>query len=147
MQERIVYHSSKFPGLTIRIEKARGPKCPRCWNHDINIGKPGHHPELCDRCAQVLKDEAIILNNPILTLQELKDMYNAEDGPIWVHYGVAIIPAILDYYDGKLIAIWDAEGKDEGLWEDTYGVTWIAYRHRPIEEEDRYYPYLKDMEV
>lgn len=144
MQEGAVYYPPDFPGLAIRVEKARGPKCPRCWNHDINIGTSGHDPELCDRCARVLNEQDIQDENPALTLQELKDIYNGEEGGIWAHYGVAIFPAILDYYNSKLVAIWNAEGKDEGLWEDTYGITWIAYRHRPKEEKNRYYQYLKE---
>lgn len=137
MKSSVSYDSTNFPGIRITVEEAKGPKCPRCWNHDENIGTPGHDLNLCDRCAQVLKDqikEAEPLVNPVLTLQNLRDMYNADAGPIWVHYGVVTIPAILDYYDNKLVAIWNAEGKDEGLWEDTYGVTWLAYKYRPKDD-------------
>ena len=31
------------------------PKCPRCWNHHPSIGTPGGHPELCPRCAAVVR--------------------------------------------------------------------------------------------
>ncbi len=43
-----------FKGAVIQVAPAAGPKCPRCWNHDARIGTPGHHAELCDRCAHVL---------------------------------------------------------------------------------------------
>ena len=43
-----------FEGLTVKVSPAAGPKCPRCWNHDVHIGAAGHHAELCDRCAKVL---------------------------------------------------------------------------------------------
>ena len=43
-----------FDGLTVKVSPAAGPKCPRCWNHDVHIGAAGHHAELCDRCARVL---------------------------------------------------------------------------------------------
>ena len=36
------------------VKLSDAPKCPRCWNHDALIGTPGHHAELCDRCAKVL---------------------------------------------------------------------------------------------
>ena len=39
---------------TIAVKLSQAPKCPRCWNHDEHIGTPGHHAELCDRCAAVL---------------------------------------------------------------------------------------------
>ncbi len=38
----------------IAVQLSQAPKCPRCWNHDGHIGAPGHHAELCDRCAAVL---------------------------------------------------------------------------------------------
>ncbi len=39
---------------TVSVKLSDAPKCPRCWNHDASIGTPGHHAELCDRCAKVL---------------------------------------------------------------------------------------------
>jgi isoleucyl-tRNA synthetase len=39
---------------SISVKLSEAPKCPRCWNHDAHIGTPGHHTELCDRCAAVL---------------------------------------------------------------------------------------------
>ena len=39
---------------TVSVKLSDAPKCPRCWNHDASIGTPGHHAELCDRCAAVL---------------------------------------------------------------------------------------------
>lgn len=48
------YQGEEFDGLTVRVSPAAGCKCPRCWNHDKRIGVPGHHEELCDRCAAVL---------------------------------------------------------------------------------------------
>ncbi len=39
---------------TVSVKLSDTPKCPRCWNHDEHIGAPGHHAELCARCARVL---------------------------------------------------------------------------------------------
>ena len=39
---------------TIAVKLSEAPKCPRCWNHSAAIGTPGHHAELCDRCAAVV---------------------------------------------------------------------------------------------
>ena len=48
------YAGEEFEGLTVAVSPAEGPKCPRCWNHEVTIGTEGHHAELCDRCAAVL---------------------------------------------------------------------------------------------
>ncbi|NCE63212.1 isoleucine--tRNA ligase [Pseudoflavonifractor sp. 524-17] len=39
----------------IAVKLSEAPKCPRCWNHSEHIGTPGHHAELCDRCAAVVE--------------------------------------------------------------------------------------------
>jgi len=51
------YKGEFFDGLTVKVSPAAGPKCPRCWNHSVHIGTAGHHAELCDRCAAVVKAE------------------------------------------------------------------------------------------
>ncbi|MBD5608460.1 MAG: class I tRNA ligase family protein, partial [Desulfovibrio sp.] len=37
------------------VEKARGEKCARCWIHDVSVGKDAEYPDLCPRCASVLR--------------------------------------------------------------------------------------------
>ena len=44
----------EIPGMKVLVKLSDTPKCPRCWNHDEHIGAPGHHAELCARCARVL---------------------------------------------------------------------------------------------
>jgi len=45
--------SPVVPGLRVRVDRAEGEKCPRCW-----IVRPPHgrepHPALCARCARVV---------------------------------------------------------------------------------------------
>jgi len=43
-----------LPGLSIRIERAAGVKCPRCWTYSTGIGSSTEHPEICPRCAEAL---------------------------------------------------------------------------------------------
>ncbi len=38
----------------VHVALSEAPRCPRCWNHSRDIGTPGHHAELCDRCAAVV---------------------------------------------------------------------------------------------
>ena len=49
------YAGEAFAGLTVKAELDEDPKCPRCWNHHPSIGTPEGHPELCPRCAAVVK--------------------------------------------------------------------------------------------
>jgi isoleucyl-tRNA synthetase len=41
-------------GLTVRIAKAHGEKCERCWHYETDIGAHASHPTLCGRCVAVL---------------------------------------------------------------------------------------------
>ena len=42
----------------IAVKLSEAPKCVRCWNHDEHVGEDGAHPELCPRCAGVVKKMA-----------------------------------------------------------------------------------------
>ena len=48
----IVENSSE---LEIKIEKAEGEKCERCWVISKTIGENSEHPTLCSRCCENLK--------------------------------------------------------------------------------------------
>ncbi|MFN8543480.1 MAG: isoleucine--tRNA ligase [Candidatus Binatia bacterium] len=45
--------SALVAGLRVRVEKAAGGKCERCWNLR-QLGSDARHPALCVRCAAVL---------------------------------------------------------------------------------------------
>lgn len=48
----------QFPdieGLGIGIDRAPGEKCQRCWMYSPKVGLDESHPELCPRCASVVK--------------------------------------------------------------------------------------------
>jgi isoleucyl-tRNA synthetase len=47
--------SERFPGLRIGVVRAEGPKCPRCWNRDRGVGSDAAYPQVCPRCANVLR--------------------------------------------------------------------------------------------
>ena len=44
-----------FPELRIRVSKAAGQKCSRCWNYSTTVGENAEHPEACARCREALK--------------------------------------------------------------------------------------------
>ncbi len=41
-------------GITVRIARAEGRKCERCWHMEPDIGSHASHPSLCGRCVAVL---------------------------------------------------------------------------------------------
>jgi isoleucyl-tRNA synthetase len=41
-------------GVTVRIARAEGQKCERCWHYETDIGAHATHPTLCGRCVTVL---------------------------------------------------------------------------------------------
>ncbi|MCT0224532.1 isoleucine--tRNA ligase [Synechococcus sp. CS-1328] len=41
-------------GLQVRIARAEGEKCARCWHYETDIGQHVRHPSLCGRCVAVL---------------------------------------------------------------------------------------------
>jgi isoleucyl-tRNA synthetase len=43
------------PELAIRVQKADGTKCERCWNYSTHVGADKELPTLCERCAPVVR--------------------------------------------------------------------------------------------
>ncbi|MEB3234716.1 MAG: isoleucine--tRNA ligase, partial [Cyanobacteriota bacterium] len=41
-------------GIHVRIARAPGHKCERCWHYESDIGRHAAHPTLCGRCVAVL---------------------------------------------------------------------------------------------
>lgn len=41
-------------GLSVKVEKADGTVCPRCWNYSHTVGSNENHAEVCARCAAIL---------------------------------------------------------------------------------------------
>jgi isoleucyl-tRNA synthetase len=57
---KVTVLDKKEPGLTdydkssVKVEKASGEKCARCWNYFDNLGSNPEYPDLCDRCAHAV---------------------------------------------------------------------------------------------
>jgi isoleucyl-tRNA synthetase len=43
--------SAIIPGVWLKVSRAGGSKCVRCWHWTDDVGVDSHHPELCGRCA------------------------------------------------------------------------------------------------
>jgi isoleucyl-tRNA synthetase len=42
--------------VTVRVSKAPGKKCERCWNYSTHVGEDPEYPSVCERCSAVLKE-------------------------------------------------------------------------------------------
>ncbi len=43
-------------GLAVKVGKAPGQKCERCWNYSTHVGEDKSYPTICERCSAVLKE-------------------------------------------------------------------------------------------
>jgi isoleucyl-tRNA synthetase len=43
-------------GVQIKVSKAEGAKCERCWNYSIHVGEDPAYPTVCERCSAVLAE-------------------------------------------------------------------------------------------
>jgi isoleucyl-tRNA synthetase len=41
---------------TVVAEKSSYQKCQRCWNYWPSVGADGEHPDLCERCIEVIRE-------------------------------------------------------------------------------------------
>lgn len=51
--------SKEVEGIKVVISKAKGEKCARCWQIKESVGKDQEYPDLCERCASILRDRKI----------------------------------------------------------------------------------------
>ncbi len=47
--------TGEMEGLSMTVSHADGEKCCRCWSYDPSVGSDADHPELCARCAALMK--------------------------------------------------------------------------------------------
>ena len=43
------------PGIAVRVERAEGEKCARCWQVLPDVGTHAQHPDLCGRCVVAIE--------------------------------------------------------------------------------------------
>ncbi|AXI09012.1 isoleucine--tRNA ligase [Oceanobacillus zhaokaii] len=49
-------NAKEYKCVDVVVEKHPGEKCERCWVSTDTVGHDHDHPELCDRCATVVKE-------------------------------------------------------------------------------------------
>ncbi|MBI4208826.1 MAG: isoleucine--tRNA ligase [Deltaproteobacteria bacterium] len=53
------WKSPLWPEMEIRVDRARGSKCQRCWNYKEEVGTFLEAPDLCGRCFDVIKSHSV----------------------------------------------------------------------------------------
>jgi isoleucyl-tRNA synthetase len=48
--------SETLPGLAVKIDRADGKKCDRCWNYSTRVGESQRYPTVCERCSEALSE-------------------------------------------------------------------------------------------
>ncbi|MDP2599128.1 MAG: class I tRNA ligase family protein, partial [Deltaproteobacteria bacterium] len=54
-----VHASEEVAGLKVGVEKALGEKCGRCWKTLPSVGKNPQHPEICERCGEIVESVSL----------------------------------------------------------------------------------------
>jgi isoleucyl-tRNA synthetase len=42
--------------VRVRVERAAGQKCERCWNYSTFVGEFTRYPAACERCVEALAE-------------------------------------------------------------------------------------------
>jgi isoleucyl-tRNA synthetase len=48
--------ASGIGGLQIKVERAHGKKCERCWNYSTHVGESADFPTFCERCVAAMAE-------------------------------------------------------------------------------------------
>ena len=56
-QELKTVYQGETEGFSVSVKHAHGEKCVRCWVYSDTVGQDADHPQLCHRCAKVIKGE------------------------------------------------------------------------------------------
>jgi len=54
--EEAVSDEELLKGVKVTVERARGEKCQRCWTYSETVGQDSLYPDVCQRCARVLRE-------------------------------------------------------------------------------------------
>jgi isoleucyl-tRNA synthetase len=49
---------STAEGVTVKVDRADGQKCERCWNYSTHVGENTEYPTICERCTAALDEIA-----------------------------------------------------------------------------------------
>jgi isoleucyl-tRNA synthetase len=52
----ITENAPKASPWIVRVERAQGAKCERCWNYSTHVGENADYPTVCERCVKALNE-------------------------------------------------------------------------------------------
>jgi len=56
-QVNLVRSDSALPAeLSVKVTRAQGQKCERCWNYSTRVGESERYPTVCERCSAALEE-------------------------------------------------------------------------------------------
>jgi len=58
---------SDAAAVQVRVEKAAGQKCERCWHWETDVGSTPEHPTVCSRCVEAVKEGLALQREPKLS--------------------------------------------------------------------------------
>eukprot|EP01023_Acetabularia_acetabulum_P023507 TRINITY_DN22962_c0_g2_i1.p1 TRINITY_DN22962_c0_g2~~TRINITY_DN22962_c0_g2_i1.p1 ORF type:complete len:563 (-),score=113.32 TRINITY_DN22962_c0_g2_i1:118-1806(-) len=56
MEFQKIVEDEVLGSISVGVVRADGFKCSRCWNYDTSVNCFEDHPELCERCAPIVRD-------------------------------------------------------------------------------------------
>ena len=56
-QVKVTLDKANAEDLSVKVQKAEGTKCLRCWNYSLEVGKNQRHPLICDHCLEAMGGE------------------------------------------------------------------------------------------
>ena len=51
----VVLEPGAGPEVEVRVSRAPGEKCQRCWNYSTYVGRSSAYPQFCERCEDVVR--------------------------------------------------------------------------------------------
>jgi isoleucyl-tRNA synthetase len=42
--------------INVKVRRADGQKCERCWNYSVRVGESARYPTVCERCVEALEE-------------------------------------------------------------------------------------------
>ena len=55
---------AKIDNWAIKIRRAEGKKCERCWNYSRRVGESSRYPTVCERCVSALAEIEELIQGP-----------------------------------------------------------------------------------
>jgi isoleucyl-tRNA synthetase len=55
-QVDLVKADADIASWAVKVQRAGGEKCERCWNYSVHVGESSRFPTVCERCIAALEE-------------------------------------------------------------------------------------------